>query len=317
MTVPLQSADGDVGSAAARVAAVRRFDRFYTDAVGALRSGLLDSPYNLTEARVLYELAQRPTTSAAELRRELDVDASYLGRILRRFGADGLTETTASTQDGRRRDVRLTRHGHDTFAELNRLSDERAHRFLGALSEADQHRLLTAMEAIQNVLGGRPRADLVVIRAPRPGDLGWVIRANAEVYFEEFGWDASYEALVSRIVGDYAADHDPQREAAWIAEVDGEPVGCVFCVRFDASTAQLRLLLVDPSARGLGLGRRLVEECLRFARLAGYTRMRLWTNSVLADARRIYERAGFTLTSAEPHHSFGHDLVGQIWELDL
>jgi DNA-binding MarR family transcriptional regulator/GNAT superfamily N-acetyltransferase len=317
MTLPLKSAESEDDPTSERVAAVRRFDRLYTDVVGALRSGLLDSPYNLTEARVLYELAQRATSSAAELRRELDVDASYLGRILRRFGADGLIETTASTQDGRRRDVRLTERGQATFAELNRLSDERARRFLAALVEADQQRLLAAMETIQNVLGGRPRADLVVIRAPRPGDLGWVIRANAEVYAEEFGWDASYEALVTRIVSDYAADHDARREAAWIAEVDGQPVGCVFCVRYDDSTAQLRLLLVDPSARGLGLGRRLVEECLRFARLAGYTRMRLWTNNVLADARRIYERAGFTLSSAERHHSFGHDLVGQIWELDL
>ena len=307
----------DGTTTAERVAALRRFDRFYTDAVGALRSGLLDTPYNLTEARVLYELAQRGTASVADLRRDLDVDAGYLSRILRRFAADGLAETGVSARDGRRREVRLTAPGRRAFGELNRLSDRRARRFLGALAEADQDRLLGAMETIENVLKGRPRADLVVLRPPRPGDYGWVIRANAEVYADEFGWDGSYEALVRRIVSDYANNHDPRREAAWIAEVDGAPVGCVFCVRADDETAQLRLLLVDPSARGLGIGGRLVDECLRFARPAGYRRMRLWTNSVLADARRIYERAGFTLTSEEEHHSFGHDLVGQIWETDL
>jgi DNA-binding MarR family transcriptional regulator/GNAT superfamily N-acetyltransferase len=312
-----QSPVAQSGTAAEGVAAVRRFDRFYTDVVGALRSGLLDSPYNLTEARVLYELAQRPTTSAAELRRQLDVDASYLSRILRRFTADGLTRTTAAADDGRRRDIRLTTRGRETFAELNRRSDDRAHRFLDVLGESDRQRLLAAMETIQNVLGGHPRAALAVIRAPRPGDLGWVIRANAEVYAQEFGWDASYEALVSRIVSDYASGHDPARESAWIAEIDGEPVGCVLCVRHDDATAQLRLLLVEPSARGLGLGGRLIDECLRFARRAGYSRIRLWTNSVLTDARRGYERAGFTLVSSEPHRSFGHDLIGQIWELDL
>jgi DNA-binding MarR family transcriptional regulator/GNAT superfamily N-acetyltransferase len=302
---------------AERVATLRRFDRFYTDAVGALRSGLLDSPYNLTEARVLYELAHRGTSTAGDLRRDLDVDAGYLSRILRRFAADGLVSSEVSVADGRRREVRLTAQGRRAFGELNRLSDRRAHRFLGALGEADQQRLLTAMETIENVLRGRSRADLVVLRPPRPGDFGWVIQANAETYAEEFGWDASYEVLVSRIVSDYANGHDPAREASWIAEVDGARVGCVFCVRYDDETAQLRLLLVDPSARGLGIGGRLVDECLRFARRAGYRRIRLWTNSVLADARRIYERAGFTLTSSDEHHSFGHDLVGQIWERDL
>ncbi|MBL7501296.1 MarR family transcriptional regulator [Frankia sp. CNm7] len=305
------------GGAAERVAALRRFDRFYTDAVGVLRGGLLDTPYNLTEARVLYELAQRDGGSAAELRRELDVDASYLSRILRRFAADGLTETAPSARDGRRRDIRLSARGRAAFAELDRRSEQRAHGFLDALGEADQLRLLGAMRTVQDVLGGRRRTDLVVIRAPRPGDLGWVIRANAEIYAEEFGWDASYEALVARIVSDYAAGADPRREAAWIAELDGEPAGCVFCVRHAEDTAQLRLLLVDPAARGLGIGARLVDECLRFARQAGYRRMRLWTNSVLTDARRLYERAGFTLTASEPHRSFGHDLVGQIWEITL
>ncbi|MBL7487761.1 GNAT family N-acetyltransferase, partial [Frankia sp. AgW1.1] len=215
------------------------------------------------------------------------------------------------------RDIRLTARGRETFAELNRRSDDRAHRFLDVLGESDRQRLLAAMETIQNVLSGHPRAGLAVIRAPRPGDLGWVIRANAEVYAQEFGWDASYEALVSRIVSDYASGRDPARESAWIAEIDGEPVGCVLCVRHDDTTAQLRLLLVEPSARGLGLGGRLIDECLGFARRTGYDRIRLWTNSVLTDARRGYERAGFTLVSSEPHHSFGHDLIGQIWELDL
>jgi DNA-binding MarR family transcriptional regulator/ribosomal protein S18 acetylase RimI-like enzyme len=309
--------NGEPTTMAERVAALRRFDRFYTDAVGALRSGLLDTPYNLTEARVLYELAHRGTASLTDLRRDLDVDAGYLSRILRRFTADGLAETAVSAEDARRREVRLTAPGRKAFGELNRLSDRRARRFLGHLAPGDQARLLGAMDTIQSVLNGRSRADVVVVRAPRPGDYGWVIRANAEVYADEYGWDGTYEALVSKIVSDYANNHDPKREAAWIAEIDGSPVGCVFCVRYDESTAQLRLLLVDPSARGLGIGRRLVDECVRFAKGAGYRRMRLWTNSVLTDARRIYERAGFRLTSEEAHHSFGHDLVGQIWETDL
>jgi DNA-binding MarR family transcriptional regulator/GNAT superfamily N-acetyltransferase len=299
------------------VAALRRFDRFYTDTVGALRSGLLDTPYNLTEARILYELAQRGTTAVGDLRRELDVDAGYLSRILRRFTADGLATTETSDVDGRRRLVSLTPAGRRAFGELNHLSDRRALTFLGALSDTDQERLLGAMETIQQVLAGRARTDLVVLRAPRAGDLGWVIQANAVVYAEEYGWDETYEKLVTRIVNDYATDHDPKREAGWIAEVDAAPAGCVFCVRHDDETAQLRLLLVDPAARGLGIGTRLVEECLRFARTAGYRRMRLWTNSVLHDAIRIYERAGFQLVSSEPHHSFGHDLVGQVWERGL
>jgi DNA-binding MarR family transcriptional regulator/GNAT superfamily N-acetyltransferase len=300
-----------------RVAALRRFDRFYTDAVGALRSGLLDTPYNLTEARILYELAHRGTSAVAELRHDLDVDAGYLSRILRRFESDGLTALRVSDVDGRRREVALTATGRRAFAQLNRLSDRRANAFLGALSDTDQDRLLRAMETIQQVLGRRAQPDLVVLRAPRPGDLGWVVRANALVYADEYGWDESYEALVASIVGEYATNRDRGREAAWIAEVDGSAVGCVFCVRYGDETAQLRLLLVDPSARGLGIGTRLVDECLRFARAAKYRRMRLWTNSVLRDAIRIYERAGFVLTSSEKHHSFGQDLVGQVWEREL
>jgi DNA-binding MarR family transcriptional regulator/GNAT superfamily N-acetyltransferase len=302
---------------AERVGALRRFDRFYTDTVGALRSGLLDTPYNLTEARVLYELAQRGTAAAADLRRELDVDAGYLSRILRRFEADGLTTTAMSTEDGRRREVSLTSAGRKAFGELNRLSDRRAQRFLGELTDTDQQRLLTAMETIQHVLAGRSRADLVVLRPPRPGDLGWVIRANAISYADEYGWDETYEALVTKILSDYANHHDPRRESAWIAEVDGAPVGCVFCVRLDDDTAKLRLLLVDPSARGLGIGGRLIDECIRFAKTAGYKRIQLWTNSILRDAIRLYERAGFTLVDSEEHHSFGHDLVGQTWDRPL
>ncbi len=300
-----------------RIAALRRFDRFYTDTVGALRSGLLDSDYNLTEARILYELASRGTAAIGELRHDLDIDGGYLSRILRSFESGGLAVARTSEVDARRREVSLTETGRRQFAELNRLADERAKAFLGGLSESDQDRLLAAMETIQQVLAGRPRTDLVVLRPPRPGDLGWVIQANAVGYAQEFGWDETYEALVTTIVADFARQHDPKREAAWIAEVDGAPVGCVFCVRYDDDTAQLRLLLVDPAARGLGIGGRLVEECLRFARAARYQRIRLWTNSVLQDARRLYEKAGFTLVSSERHHSFGHDLEGQIWARDL
>jgi DNA-binding MarR family transcriptional regulator/GNAT superfamily N-acetyltransferase len=299
------------------VATVRDFNRFYTNVIGVLRGGLLDTPYSLTEARVIFELAQRDAVDAADLRRELDIDAGYLSRILSRFAADGLISRERSGTDARRQVIALTPAGRQAYAVLDERSGAEITSMLDRLGGEQRQRLVGAMTTIREVLGEAPQPRAYVIREPRTGDLGWVIARNGTLYAEEYGWDGTYEALVARIVADYVAKRDPRREAAWIAELDGAAVGCVFCVRRDEETAQLRLLLVDPAARGLGIGGRLVAECLSFAKRAGYRRILLWTNDVLADARRIYERAGFTLGDEERHHSFGHDLVGQTWWKDL
>jgi DNA-binding MarR family transcriptional regulator/GNAT superfamily N-acetyltransferase len=296
-----------------RVAAVRAFNRFYTARIGVLRDGLLRTPHSLTEARVLYELGQRDVTEVADLRREMDIDAGFLSRLLARLQANGLVTREQSTDDARRQRIRLTDEGRAAFAELDRRSADEIGAVLGALSEDDQERLVGAMDAVREVLTHAPPAAGFVLRAPRPGDLGWIVQAHGRLYAREYGWDETFEALVARIVADYAGDHDPCREAAWIAEVDGEPAGCVLCVRREDDVAQLRLLLVDPRARGRGIGARLIEECLGFARRAGYARITLWTNDVLHAARRLYERAGFELVESAPHHSFGHDLVEQTW----
>ena len=296
-----------------RVATVRAFNRFYTGIIGVLGEGLLETPYSLTEARVIFELAQRDTTELAELRRALGIDAGYLSRVLARFEADGIATRERSSTDGRRQLVSLTKAGRKTFRTLDQRAADDVHALLRRLPEADRRRLVGGMETIRGVLEGAPRADAVVLRPPEPGDFGWIIGRNAAVYADEYGWDETYEALVARIVAGYLEHHDPHRERAWIAEVGGERVGAVLCVRKDDDVAQLRLLLVETHARGLGIGTRLVDECLRFARRAGYSRIMLWTNDVLVDARRIYERAGFELLEEEPHHSFGRDLVGQTW----
>jgi DNA-binding MarR family transcriptional regulator/GNAT superfamily N-acetyltransferase len=301
----------------ATVAAVRAFNRFYTNVIGLLRGKYLDTPYSLTEARLLFELAQRDASEVADLRRVVDIDAGYLSRILGRFEDDGLIARQRSAADGRRQVIRLTGAGRAAVAGLDAGSAGQTRDMLAGVRDEDRRRLLDAMRVITDVLTKSPPPRGYLLRAPRPGDLGWVVSRNAAVYAEEFGWDASYEALVARIVADYVDHRDPGAEAAWIAEVDGAPAGCVFCVREDATTARLRLLLVEPWARGLGIGGRLVEEVLRFARGAGYSAVTLWTNDVLAGARRIYERAGFTLDNESPHHSFGQDLVGQNWSLRL
>lgn len=302
---------------AARVATVRAFNRFYTNLIGVLHASYLDSGYSVSEARVLYEIAQADVTDAGSLRRTLDLDAGYLSRILGRLEGDGVVSRERSAQDGRRQDLRLTARGRAVFATLDQRSQQDLQCRLEVLDEPDQGRLVEAMATILALLADRRRPSIVVLRAPRPGDLGWVVERHGRVYAGEYGWDAAFEALVARIVADYAAQHDPQCEAAWIAEVDGEPAGSVLCVRRDERTAQLRLLLVEPRARGLGVGTRLVEECIRFARAAGYKELRLWTNDVLTGARRIYDRAGFREIESERHHSFGHDLVGQVLALDL
>jgi DNA-binding MarR family transcriptional regulator/GNAT superfamily N-acetyltransferase len=301
----------------AAVAAVREFNRFYTNVIGLLRGKYLDTPYSLTESRLLFELGQREASEVTDLRRVVDIDPGYLSRILARFESDGLVARERSAADGRRQVIRLTGPGREAIAGLDTRSAEQTRGLLAGLREDDRRRLLDAMRVITETLTESPQPRGYLLRPPRPGDMGWVVQRNGAIYASEFGWDDSYEALVARIVADYADNRDPAVEAAWIAEVDGAPAGCVFCVREDATTARLRLLLVEPWARGLGIGGRLVEEVLRFARQAGYTRITLWTNDVLASARRIYQRAGFTLESENRHHSFGKDLTGQNWSRAL
>ena len=299
------------------VAAVRAFNRLYTNVIGVLRGSYLGSPYSLTEARLLFELGQRDSTEVSALRRGLDIDAGYLSRILSRFEATGLITRSKSGADARRQVIMLTPAGRELQHGLDDQAGEQMGTLLASLSEHAQQRLLSGIREITGVLTDAPAPRAYLLRAPRPGDLGWVVQRQAAGYTAEYGWDGTYEAMVARIVAEYVETHDPAREAAWIAEADGERVGSVLCVRESDTVAKLRLLYVDPAARGLGIGSKLVEECLRFARAAGYTGITLWTNSVLTEARRIYERAGFTLQAEEPHHSFGADLIGQTWSRPL
>lgn len=300
-----------------RVASVRAFNRFYTNVIGVLQEGLLRTPYSLAEARVIFELAQRPATDVAELRRTLDLDAGYASRMLARFEADGLVARERSAEDARRQVVSLTKQGRAAFRDLDRRSAREIRALLGERGEREQQRLIEAMGAIERILGDSSPEGIPRLREPHPGELGWVVARHGALYAEEYGWDDSFEALVARVVADFAERRDSRSERAWIAEVDGRPAGCIFCVRKDERTAQLRLLLVEPHARGLGVGGALVAECIRFATEAGYERMTLWTNDVLHAARRVYERAGFELADESPHHSFGHDLVGQTWSRPL
>lgn len=299
---------------------VRAFNRFYTSVMGFLDQGLLQSRFTLTEARVLFELSRADRIEVSDLRERMKIDPGHLSRILSRFESAGLVVRTRSEQDGRRQCAELTHTGTDAFTTLNARSDEQALRLLTTLDEPDRHRLLEALHRVEVLLGreAEPKpAPPVVIRAPRAGELGWVIHRHGVLYDREYRWDQSFEALVANIVAQFANEHDPARERAWIAEVNGQPVGSVFCVRKDDRTAQLRLLLVEPAARGLGVGGALVDQCVSFARSAHYDELTLWTNDVLSAARRIYQRAGFRLVEEEGHRSFGHDLIGQYWSLAL
>ncbi|MGJ5755700.1 MarR family transcriptional regulator with acetyltransferase activity [Streptomyces puniciscabiei] len=300
---------------------VRAFNRFYTGVIGALDYGRhLYAPHTLTEARVLYELAQAPHLDAADLRAALDLDAGYLSRILNRFEDAGLLERGPSQSDPRRRRVRLTARGREAAALLDERARETVGAMLDTVAPADRPRLAEAMRTIRDILGegGDARSGEVELREPRPGDLGWIVQRNAALYAAEYGWNADYEGLVARIVADFAEDHDPHLERVWIAERAGRPAGCVMCVRDDApGTARLRLLLVEPEARGHGIGDRLVRAVIDFARGVGYRELVLWTNDVLSGARRIYQRHGFVLVAEKPHRSFGKDLVGQDWRLEL
>lgn len=300
------------------VAAVRRFNRFYTQKIGVLEEGLLKSPFSLTQARVLYELAHRDRPTATELCRDLGLDAGYLSRILRDFEKRGLVAREPSEADGRQSLLHLSPRGLEAFAPLDARSRDEIGTMLRGLPPGDQRRLVEAMETVEALLGAGPEARApYLLRPHRPGDMGWVVQRHGVLYSREYGWDERFEALVASIVARFIERYDPKRERCWIAEKDGENVGSVFVVKQTKTVARLRLLLVDPKARGLGIGARLVDECVRFARDAGYRKLTLWTNSVLVAARRIYEKAGFRLVHAEPHRSFGQDLVGETWDLDL
>jgi DNA-binding MarR family transcriptional regulator/GNAT superfamily N-acetyltransferase len=300
----------------AAVAKVRAFTRFYTRQIDLLNEGLLDSAFSLAEARVLYELATRAEVSAGDLVRDLGMNAGYLSRILKRFESAGLLGRTPSAEDGRR--AFLDQTGLAAFAPLDGASREQVTQLLSRLSEGERGRLLRAMGEIEGLLAPAKRDDPpFTLRGHRPGDMGWVTHRQAVLYAREYGWDESFEALVAEITAAFIRSFDPAHERCWIAERRGQVVGSIFCVRESEGIAKLRLLYVEPDARGLGLGRQLVRECIGFARAAGYRTITLWTNDILVAARSLYVEAGFKLLAEERHRSFGHDLVGQNWSLEL
>jgi DNA-binding MarR family transcriptional regulator/N-acetylglutamate synthase-like GNAT family acetyltransferase len=333
-----------------RVEAVRRFNRLYTRRIGVLQDGYLESPFSLAEVRVLYELAHRQQTTASELARQLELDPGYLSRILRKFHERGMLERTRSARDGRETHLSLTPHGRDTFEPLEAGARKQIGALLNGMSEARQDRLVDAMASIEDLLeppstatdaevqsdtagqvhttarrsvpaddaSGQPIDSAVVLRTvARPGDFGWVVERHGAIYAQEYGWDLTFEALVASIVAKFVEHFDPERERVWIAERNGERLGCLFLVRASRRVAKLRLFLVEPDARGLGIGRHMVDELIAFARASGYHTVRLWTQSVLLAARHIYAQAGFKLIAEEPNHAFGADLVSETWEVRL
>jgi DNA-binding MarR family transcriptional regulator/GNAT superfamily N-acetyltransferase len=311
--------------AAGQTTTFRRFNRLYTRFIGTLQEDLLDNPYSLSEARVLYELATRQQPLAKEIAQELGMDAGYLSRMLSKFQEAGLVKRAASPEDGREAHLTLTKEGRAAFRNLNARSDRQARSILGGLAPGSRRDLIRSMRAIEEVLNAKAKAEAeahaaaFILRQHRPGDMGWVVHREGTLYAEEYGWDERFEALAARVVADFIDHFDPARERCWIAERDGESLGHIFLVKHPerAGVAKLRLLLVEPSARGMGIGQALVAECVRFAREAGYRKITLWTQSILTAAHRIYQQAGFRLVHEEPHHSFGKDLVAQTWELDL
>jgi len=301
-----------------RIEAVRRFNRFYTKQIGVLHEGLLKSQFPLTEARVLYELAQQGETTATALGNELGLDAGYLSRIVSNFEKQGLLQKALSPSDGRQNLLQLTAAGRAEFAKINARSQEEIGALLGTLPAADQQRLVDAMQSIAAILGPKAEAPMpYLLRPHQPGDMGWVVHRHAVLYTQAYGWDEQFEALVAEIVAKFIQHFDAKWERCWLAEINGAIVGSVFLVKQSDEVAKLRLLYVEPAVRGLGIGKRLVEECIRFAKRTGYRKITLWTNSILTAARAIYINAGFQLVHSEAHHSFGHDLVGETWELDL
>jgi DNA-binding MarR family transcriptional regulator/N-acetylglutamate synthase-like GNAT family acetyltransferase len=301
-----------------RVAAVRRFNRFYTQRIGVLEDGYARSRFSLTEARVLYELWRHDRTTATEIGRELGLDAGYLSRMLRRFHKTGLIRKEASPHDGRQSLLSITAKGRKAFAPLEAWSNRQVGAMLSRLPAARQDDLVSALKTAERLLSGQAdAAGEVILREPKPGDLGWIVARHALLYAREYGWADEFEGLCAQIVADYAKNFDPRYERCWIAERDGENVGSVFLVKDSEQVARLRLLLVEPSARGLGVGKRLTAECVDFARRCGYRRITLWTHSVLTAARHIYEQVGFRLTSSEKRRSFGQDVVSEHWDMTL
>ncbi len=298
------------------VAQVRRFNRFYTGRIGILPEDYLGSSHSLAEARVIFELGARKASTATELGRDLELDLGYLSRLLRGLKRRGAVQVRASAEDARRKVLTLTARGQKTFHTLDARSRKEIGELLGKLAPAERGALVGAMGAVERILEGRPAGE-ITLRPHRPGDLGWVVHAHGRLYFEAYGWDERFEALVAGIVSDYIGKFDAGRERVWIAEMDGAPVGSVFLKKQSKTTAKLRLLLVEPRARGRGVGRRLVAECIAFARARGYRKLVLWTQSNLAAARHIYRAAGFRLAKEYRHREFGYDLTGEYWELKL
>ena len=300
------------------VEAVRRFSRFYTRQVGVLHEGYNGSEFSLTEARIIYELAHREAATASDLAKYLGVDPGYLSRLLKSFLERGIIQRQTSDADARQYLLSLTELGQQRFAELNARSRSDMAEMLGKLTARQQQRLINAMSEIETLLSAEPeRGASYILRPHQPGDIGWAVQKHGELYAREYGWDESFEALAAEVGAKFLRDFDPKKERAWIAEKDGENVGFVMLIKQSDEVAKLRMLLVDPKARGLGLGKRLVEECIRFARQRGYKRITLWTNDVLVTAIHIYKQCGFKLVAEERHRSFGHEMVGQTWELDL
>jgi DNA-binding MarR family transcriptional regulator/N-acetylglutamate synthase-like GNAT family acetyltransferase len=299
------------------VAAVRRFNRFYTQHLGVLRDGWLDSPFSLTQARVLYEIKSRDDATATGIGRDLGLDAGYLSRILRGFEKSGLIRKQVSPDDGRQSFLSITAKGRKTFEPLERRTLRQVGDVLGRLTGPEQDQLVAAMSSVETLIAAGPTQDEIALREPRPGDLGWVVARHAEIYAEEYGWSENFEGICAQIVADFGTSFDPACERCWIAELNGRNVGCVFLVKDSDKVARLRLLLVDPLARGRGLGMRLTEEAVRFARERGYRRVTLWTHKVLTAARHIYQRAGFRLTSSKKMRNFGKDVISEHWDLML
>ena len=300
------------------IAAMRRFARFFTRRLKVIEPKHLHTSFSLPEARIVYELAQRAPLTPGQLVADLDIDAGQLSRLLRGLQQRQVISRKTAEQDKRQFDIALTPKGRKAFAELNARTDQHVEGQLKALDAATRSRVIGAMARIERELGTAPaRRALPMLRTHRVGDIGWIISRHGALYAEEYGWDISFEQLVAEIAAQFLKPHDDKRERCWIAEVDGEPVGTVMLVKGSDTVAKLRLLIVEPSARGLGIGRALTNECIRFAREAGYTEMTLWTQSILVAARNIYRAAGFQLVKSEPHHSFGHDLVGETWERAL
>ena len=298
------------------IAAIRRFSRFYNKQLGLLDEVLLQSDFSLTEARVLYELADRPAQTATDLSRDLGIDPGYLSRLLKGFEQRGLLTRSVSPTDARQAVLALTEAGRKAFAPLDQASRRQILAMTSHLPPAEASQLVDAMRTVERLLAQRPAAP-VTLRRHQLGDIGWIVHRQALLYAREYGWDQSYEILAAEILASLVKTFDPDREQSWIAEQDGAVVGSVFVVRASDTVAKLRLLYVEPAARGQRLGRRLVDECIAFARAKGYQKLTLWTNDVLLPARHIYQQAGFTCTGREPHHSFGHDLIGETWDLPL